>query len=74
MPITKITKVGAFTDDVAQQINANFAQIAGSLMLRGIDVNGPAVNPLSAPTEATPPPAETTPKNEKKSSSHDHHK
>ena len=28
MPVTQITKVGAFTDDLAKQINDNFAALA----------------------------------------------
>lgn len=34
---TRITKVGAFSDDVAAQINANFSQLGTVLSQSGID-------------------------------------
>lgn len=35
MPLTKITKVGAFSDDVAKQINDNFALLGASVVAQG---------------------------------------
>jgi hypothetical protein len=42
---TKITKVGAFTDDVANQINDNFAQLGTVMMAHGIDPHEQVKNP-----------------------------
>lgn len=42
---TRITKVGAFSDDVAKQINDNFAQLGTVMMAHGIDPHEDVKNP-----------------------------
>lgn len=41
MPLTKITKVGAFSDDVAKQINDNFALLGATLLAQGAKLDQP---------------------------------
>lgn len=67
MPLTKITKVGAFSDDVATQINNNFALLGTVLKAQGADLEAQAPpQPVLAqdlkldyPPTATPEPPTT---------------
>jgi len=69
---TKITKVGAFSDDVATQINNNFAQLGTVLMAHGIDVHEEVKEPdpkalprrERTPLDTPQPPPDTTPPHE----------